>query len=102
MYDGERWSMVTCAADFRKCWDQGYRGRTTTDDDNSFITVVEFLRPVLGMDKLSLEIRAAREGRRVSALVIIVAAAQVKESTGVAGWLFVFADFRLNGPERIR
>ena len=77
---------------------QGHRRGPAADHHDALAAIVEVCRPALRVDQPSLEVLAAGKSRRVSLLIVVVAAAQIQEAARVADRLLVFADFRLDGP----
>ena len=73
-YEGERWSIVTCAAVRRHRGNERHRRRTAADHDDALAGVVEVLRPLLGMDDGARESLDPLELGRVSMVVVVVAA----------------------------
>ena len=60
---------------------QGHSSGATADDHHLLATVVQVLRPMLGVHPLAFEAVHARQGRCVAMFVVVVAAAHQQETT---------------------
>ena len=81
--------------------DERDRRRATADDHDSLARVVEILRPLLRVDDSSAEACNAGPLRRVPALVIVIAGAEIEEVAGELDHRFVVSGFSLHGPARV-
>ena len=85
----------------------GHRGderdgrRATADDDDALACVVEILGPLLRVHDRSAEARDAGPLRRVAALVVVVAGAEIEEVAGELDHRFVWPGLGLHGPARV-